>query len=55
MDNLTDYQRKRYELLTNIQKMVASDFSDKDIALALGISSRTVRRNKHCDPKSVVV
>ena len=31
--------------------MVASDFSDKDIALALGISSRTVRRNKHCDPK----
>ena len=51
MDNLTDYQRKRYELLTNIQKMVASDFSDKDIALALGISSRTVRRNKHCDPK----
>ena len=51
VDNLTDYQRKRYELLTNIQKMVASDFSDKDIALALGISSRTVRRNKHCDPK----
>lgn len=51
MDNLTDYQRKRYELLTNIQKMVASGFSDKDIALALGISSRTVRRNKHCDPK----
>lgn len=51
MDNLTDYQRKRYELLTNIQKMVASDFSDKDIALALGISDRTVRRNKHCDPK----
>ena len=31
MDNLTDYQRKRYKLLTNIQKMVASDFSDKDI------------------------
>lgn len=51
MDNLTDHQKKRYELLTKIQEMVAADFSDKDIALALGISSRTVRRNKHCDPK----
>ena len=50
MDNLTDHQKKRYELLTKIQEMVAADFSDKDIALALGISSRTVRRNKHCDP-----
>ena len=51
MDNLTDHQKKRYELLTKIQEMVAADFSDKDIALALGISSRTVRRNKHCDRK----
>lgn len=42
MDNLIDHQRKRYELLTNIQKMVASDFSDKDIALALGISFRRI-------------
>lgn len=38
-------------LLTNIQKWLHQILGDKDIALALGISSRTVRRNKHCDPK----
>lgn len=55
MDNLTDYQRKRYELLTNIQKMVASDFSDKDIALALGISSELLEGTNIVIPKGVVV
>lgn len=35
--------------------MVASDFSDKDIALALGISSRTVRGTNIVIPKGVVV
>ena len=50
MDNLTENERKRFEILTKIREMIASDYKYKDIASILGISVRTVIRYKDCDP-----
>ena len=50
MDNLTENEKKRLELLTNIKKMLDADYNYKDIAATLGISTRTVIRYKDCNP-----
>ena len=50
MDNLTENEKKRLELLTNIKKMLDADYHYKDIAATLGISMRTVIRYKDCNP-----
>ena len=50
MDNLNENEKKRYELLTNIQKMIAAKYKYKDIAMALGVSTRTINRYKDCTP-----
>ena len=50
MDNLNENEKKRYELLTNIQKMIAAKYKYKDIAMALGVSTRTINRYKDCPP-----
>lgn len=50
VDNLSANEKKRYELLTNIKKMIEADYKYEDIAATLGISTRTVRRNKDCNP-----
>jgi hypothetical protein len=50
VDNLTENERKRLELLTTIQEMLAADYKSADIASALGISTRTVFRYKDCNP-----
>ena len=50
VDNLTENEKKRLELLTNIKKMLDADYNYKDIAATLGISTRTVIRYKDCNP-----
>ena len=50
VDNLSANEKKRLELLTNIQKMVSENYSREDIAEALGISTRTVTRYRDCNP-----
>ena len=44
VDNLTENEKKRFELLTSIQKMIAAEYKYEDIASTLGISTRTVSR-----------
>lgn len=50
VDNLSENEKKRFELLTRIKKMVEADFKYEDIAATLGISIRTVCRYKDCNP-----
>lgn len=50
VDNLTENEKKRFELLTSIKKMIAAEYKYEDIASALGISTRTVSRYKDCNP-----
>lgn len=50
VDNLTENEKKRFELLTNIQNMIAAEYKYEDIASTLGISTRTVCRYKDCNP-----
>ena len=50
VDNLTENEKKRFELLTSIQKMIAAEYKYENIASALGISTRTVSRYKDCNP-----
>lgn len=50
MDNLTENEKKRLKLLTEIQEMIHSDYKYADIASVLGISTRTVIRYKDCNP-----
>lgn len=50
VDNLTENEKKRFELLTSIQKMIAAEYKYEDIASTLGISTRTVCRYKDCNP-----
>lgn len=51
MDNLTENEKKRLKLLTEIQEMIHSDYKYADIAAVLGISTRTVIRYKDCNPQ----
>lgn len=50
VDNLTENEKKRLQLLTNIQDMIDADYKYVDIATTLGISQRTVVRYKNCNP-----
>lgn len=50
VDDLKENERKRFELLTNIQEMIAEGHKYKDIASLLGISIRTINRYKDCNP-----
>lgn len=50
VENLTKNEKKRFELLTSIQSMIAAEYKYKDIASTLGISTRTICRYKDCNP-----
>ena len=50
VDNLTENEKKRFELLTSIKKMIAADYKYEDISAALGVSIRTASRYKDCNP-----
>ena len=55
VDNLTENEKKRFELLTSIQNMIAAEYKYEDIASTLGISTvqfadiRTVTRLNNAD------
>lgn len=50
VDNLTEKEKKRFKLLTDIQEMIVAEYKYEDIAVILGISTRTVSRYKNCNP-----
>lgn len=50
VDNLSENEKRRLEMLTKIKEMISADYSYAYIAEYLGISERTVIRYKDCVP-----